>query len=28
LLALGVELDVRAGRPGLTAVIGGTTTLT
>jgi catechol 2,3-dioxygenase-like lactoylglutathione lyase family enzyme len=27
LQALGVELDVRAGRPGLTAVIGSTTTL-
>jgi catechol 2,3-dioxygenase-like lactoylglutathione lyase family enzyme len=27
LAALGVDLDLRPGRPGLTAVIGGTTTL-
>ncbi len=28
LAALGVEADVRKGDPGLTAVIGGSTTLT
>ncbi|MCW2948693.1 MAG: hypothetical protein JWR24_5410 [Actinoallomurus sp.] len=27
LAALGVELDVRQGEPGLTAVVGGTATL-